>query len=42
MMNLRFLNLSDEQIKIVKEEVKKYVEKIKVKERNENVETQEE
>lgn len=36
------LNLSDEQIKIVKEEVKKYVEKIKVKERNENVETQEE
>lgn len=36
------LNLSDEQIKIVKEEVKKYVEKIKAKERNENVETQEE
>ena len=34
-MNLRFLNLSDEQIKI-------YVEKIKAKERNENVETQEE
>lgn len=30
------------QVKIVKEEVKKYVEKIKAKERNENVETQEE
>lgn len=28
-MNLRFLNLSDEQIKIIKEEVKKYVEKNK-------------
>lgn len=41
-MNLRFLNLSDEQIKIIKEGVKKYVEKIKAKERNENVETQEE
>ena len=41
-MNLRFLNLSDEQIKIIKEEVKKYVETIKAKERNENVETQEE
>ena len=36
------LNLSDEQIKIVKEEVKKYIEKIKAKERNKNVETQEE
>lgn len=41
-MNLWFLNLNDEQIKIIKEEVKKYVEKIKTKERNENVETQEE
>ena len=41
-MNLRFLNLSDEQIKIVKEEVKIYVKKIKTKEGNENVETQEE
>lgn len=38
----KILNLSDEQIKIVKEEVKKYVEKIKTKERNKNVETQEE
>lgn len=38
----KILNLSDEQIKIVKEEVKKYVEKIKTKEGNENVETQEE
>lgn len=28
-MNLRFLNLNDEQIKIIKEEVKKYVEKNK-------------
>ena len=42
MINLQFLNLNDEQIEIVKEEVKKYVEKIKTKERNKNVETQEE
>ena len=38
----KILNLSDEQIKIIKEEVKKYIEKIKTKEGNENVETKEE